>query len=94
MNATRKKMWFRAKSYGYGWTPCSREGWLVLLLYIWSNITLFIALDARSHSGSDTLLNFAPVFLAMTFLLYVICVWRGEKPKWRWGKGEANKLVS
>jgi hypothetical protein len=86
MEKLPKKLWFRAKSYGYGWTPVSREGWLVLLLYVWSNINIFLMIDWRSHSGSDTLINFAPVFLAQTFLLYTICVWRGEKPRWRWGR--------
>lgn len=79
-------MWFKAKPYGYGWAPASVEGWLVLILYVWSNVNLFIMIDWRSHSISDTLINFAPVFLAETLLLYTICVWRGEKPKWRWGK--------
>jgi len=84
------KKWFKAKSYGYGWTPASPEGWWVLLLYICSNITVFFAIDANSYSISDTLIAFAPVFLAQTFLLYVICVWKGEKPKWRWSGKKLN----
>ena len=86
MEKVPKKMWFRAKTYGYGWTPCSIEGWLVMLLYVWSCMNIFLVIDWRSHSSSDTLINFAPVFLAQTFLLYVICVWRGEKARWRWGR--------
>src|SRR5215472_16377344 len=27
-------LWFRAKSYGWGWTPASVEGWLVLGLFM------------------------------------------------------------
>ncbi|MES2060040.1 MAG: hypothetical protein V4438_03355 [Patescibacteria group bacterium] len=85
MEQAPKKLWFKAKRYGYGWTPCSMEGALVLLLYIWSGINIFILIDSRSHSGSDTLISFAPVFLALTLMLYTICVWKGEKPRWRWG---------
>ena len=28
-----KKLWFRAKCYGWGWYPCSWEGWLVILIW-------------------------------------------------------------
>ena len=41
--------------------------------------------DAHSHSGSDTLINFAPRFLLLTLGLYLICYFTGEKPKWQWG---------
>ncbi|MBV9549496.1 MAG: hypothetical protein JO256_07470 [Alphaproteobacteria bacterium] len=26
--------WFRKKTFGYGWTPCSWEGWLATLLFV------------------------------------------------------------
>ena len=26
--------WFKRKLYGYGWTPATREGWFVLVVYI------------------------------------------------------------
>ena len=84
MQSAGKKQWFKAKTRGYGWTPASPEGWLVLFLYIWSCVNLFLAIDMNSRSASDTLTSFAPVFLAQTLLLYTICVWKGEKAKWRW----------
>ncbi len=27
------KLWFKAKKFGWGWTPCSWEGWTVTGLY-------------------------------------------------------------
>jgi hypothetical protein len=30
-----RKVWFPAKTYGYGWgLPCCRQGWLVVLGYV------------------------------------------------------------
>ena len=81
-----KKLWFKRKTYGWGWTPVSFEGWLVLLIYAAVNIWIFRNLDALSHSGSDTLIAFAPRFLALAAILYFICIYKGEKPKWQWGK--------
>ena len=26
--------WFRKKTFGYGWTPCTWQGWAVMVLFI------------------------------------------------------------
>jgi hypothetical protein len=28
------RLWFRARSYGWGWTPATVEGWLVMLAFL------------------------------------------------------------
>lgn len=84
--ASGKKLWFKAKRYGYGWTPATWQGWLVLIVYILVVIENFWRIDSRSHSVSDTLINFVPPTLLFTMLLIFICYWRGEQPRWRWGK--------
>ncbi len=78
----KNKLWFKAKMYGWGWTPVSWEGWVVLLLYVVGMILQFRTIDAISHSGSDTLINFAIPFIINTIFLLIICYCRGEKPKW------------
>lgn len=80
------KLWFRAKTYGYGWTPCSWQGWLVTLLYAALVIVTFRMADLLSHSASDTLLIAVPLSLLYTLVLILICLKTGEKPRWRWGK--------
>lgn len=27
-------VWFKKKKFGWGYTPCSREGWVVVVIYI------------------------------------------------------------
>ncbi len=81
-----KKLWFKRKKYGLGWTFGTWESFAVFGLYVLMNVYLFRIIDARSHSASDTLINFAPRFLALTAVLYLICWWKGEKPRWQWGQ--------
>ena len=81
-----KKLWFRNKSYGWGWTPMTWQGWLILGAYFAYNVQGFMAADAASHSGSDTLLAWDIPFLVSTAVLVAVCYATGERPRWRWGK--------
>ncbi len=78
-------LWFKAKRYGWGWYPSSLEGWLVLGLYVILEVSSFIRIDSKSHSVSDTLINFIPLTLLLSIILILICYLKGEKPKWNWG---------
>jgi hypothetical protein len=81
-----KKLWFKNKTYGWGWTPASWEGWVVVILFVSFVYFDFKRLDIVSHSASDTL---RPYFIDLFFALVVlfwICYIKGEKPQWRWGK--------
>jgi hypothetical protein len=53
-----KKLWFKAKRYGWGWTPVTWQGWVAVLVYVAILIRFGTILDAREHSVSDFLLNF------------------------------------
>ncbi len=82
------KLWFKRKRYGWGWTPSTWEGWLVLagffVLIIWN----FRRIDAVQHSGSDTLINFVPQTFILLLVLLIVCYCKGEKPRWQWGQSE------
>jgi hypothetical protein len=73
MEKQNKKLWFKRKTYGLGWTPCSWEGWLVLIIYLIIIISIFRKIDLNSHSGSDTLIGFALPFIVLTIILIIIC---------------------
>ncbi len=77
-----KKIWFKRKMYGWGWTFGTWESVLVMAIYIALNIYIFAVIDAGSHSGSDAVMNFTPRFLLLTVALYLVCYSKGEKPRW------------
>lgn len=53
--------WFVRK--GFLFFPASIIGWIISLVSVAFCIYLFIDIDSRSHSASDTLINF--VFMAL-----------------------------
>lgn len=52
-----KIFWFKRKGIFY--VPASLEGWIVLLAAVVYAVFEFMHIDGRSHSASDTLINFA-----------------------------------
>ena len=81
-----KKIWFKAKNYGWGWYPVAWQGWILVLTYIVGMVSYALVADANAHSGSDALIGIALPFIALTSLLLGVCYMRGEKPAWRWGE--------
>ena len=81
-----RRYWFRARRYGYGWTPCSWQGWLVLGVFI-ILFTATVAGSIAAASVSGVLVaacTLASVMLVVA-LIYV-CWAMGEPARWRWGK--------
>jgi len=81
----KRKMWFKAKKYGWGWVPSTKEGWLIVagyLLFVSVHASIF-SLDSQSVVVS--MAYFFDILVATTLLIFV-CYKTGEPPRWRWGK--------
>ncbi|MAF79774.1 hypothetical protein CL629_01710 [bacterium] len=78
-----KKLWFKARSFGWGWTPVSKEGWLVTIIYMAA--LLFIGIREGNNPNAESQNILIPVGL-LTALLIIIALKTGEKPSWRWSK--------
>jgi hypothetical protein len=80
--------WFKAKLYGWGWTPAKWQGWLVIIAYVGLILTLVISrekdIPGNPDSGSNFLIFGLPIIL-LTVLLIFVCYKKGEKPRWQWG---------
>ena len=77
----KKDVWFRARKYGYGWTPVTREGWTVTLLFIGA---LTYAGFKVERTGDD--FSFL-IFLFVSVVVFFLVAHRtGERPRWQWGK--------
>jgi hypothetical protein len=85
----KSKYWFKAKSFGYGWTPCSREGWLITILFVLLLIALPFVFMEELNSG-EVPVNYLVSFFGLIFLFVYIAYRKGEKPKWNFGN--SNKI--
>jgi hypothetical protein len=74
--------WFPAKRYGWGWGLPSRwQGWVVLVVFL-----VLIWLETRFFHPAKEPATFA-LAVALTSLAFVaVCWFKGEPPRWRWGK--------
>lgn len=91
LNNNPKGYWFKAKIYGWGWTPVKWQGWLVIFIFILLIVLNAFRIDTNSHSASDTLVNFLPQTAILVLILIYICHKKGEKPHWSWGLKDKNK---
>lgn len=86
-----KKLWFKAKKYGWGWTPASWEGWVVIGGYVAFLLRIFEKIDARTTSVSDTVIQFIGPLIFASGVLIGICYLMGEEPHWQWGEKDKNE---
>ncbi len=82
------KLWFKARRFGWGWTPVSVEGWIVSAVFALLMLAGAVVFIERLLAGGD------PRVAALLFLLWTLLLvaalsaiaWaKGEKPGWRWG---------
>lgn len=79
------KLWFKAKTYGYGWYPCSWEGWVVTLIYLAVVVGFTFVLNVSAQGPIEAIEYLVAVAAATAILIYV-CFKKGEPARWRWGK--------
>ena len=88
------RLWFRARSYGWGWTPCPLQGWIVtvataVLLVGGDLVVVLSAGDPQAVRNSSAMIAVVLAWNALIAGLAVLICWKtGERPRWRWGKPE------
>ena len=73
-----KNLWFKRKTYGYGWTPVTWQGWTVIIVWL---ISFYLVI-----TGVNSELIKLVSILILTGILIFVSYKKGEKPKWQWGK--------
>ncbi|HEX5003320.1 MAG TPA: hypothetical protein VFW78_12565 [Bacteroidia bacterium] len=71
-----KTAWFRRSGLFY--VPANPVGWIVFLVALVYAVYVFIDIDSRSHSVSDTLINFA-FNLLLIGAVYTLIGWLSAK---------------
>jgi len=80
-----KKLWFKRKCYGFGWTPVTWQGWTVVIVWV---AVFYFGVAKMDHEWLKNLI----IIAIMTGILIWICYKKGEKPRWQWGcKDEIEK---
>ncbi len=79
IHSNMKKLWFKRKRYGWGWTPCSIEGWTVTLVLILSVISISMKYFEKNMKAWFS-------YLFLLIVIFIIIAYKtGEKPKFQWG---------
>jgi hypothetical protein len=79
MPLPRDKAWFAAKTYGWGWgLPLRWQGWVLMIGFI-------VVLIAGAPLAKKAIVLFVGYNVAVVTVLFVICYWKGEAPRWHWG---------
>jgi len=76
-----KDVWFPAKRYGWGWSlPVKWQGWVALLVYVGAMV-----LAPLRYPPGQELPGFLAIVILATAAFALLCWWKGESPRWRWG---------
>lgn len=85
-NAKRPKYWFKRRRYGYGWTPVTKEGWGIVVVFLGILILGALAIKDTPKGEFTKEVGFYLIAVAIvTVILVRVSMNKGPKPKWRWG---------
>jgi hypothetical protein len=83
--------WFRPKTYGYGATPSSWQGWLAVAAFVAAEVVLawaILGFDEEAGAGRVVLFLAASAALVIGFMR--LSRTDGEW-RWRWGAGPTRQ---
>jgi hypothetical protein len=91
---TPTKYWFKRRRYGFGWTPTTWQGWLILVVYIVAMVAVALMMGVTGSNTYRHSLQFVEpflfVFVVATIILIAILSAKSPSPKWRWGKKDGD----
>jgi isopentenyldiphosphate isomerase len=86
MSSKPNQLWFKAKRFGWGWYPCTWQGWAILAMFLFVIVRGVMWIDAHALTPKEFLIDFLPQTYILTVFMIIICYATGEKPTWRWGR--------
>ncbi|MEX0932303.1 MAG: hypothetical protein WDZ61_00205 [Parcubacteria group bacterium] len=89
--SNRKALWFKRKSYGWGWYPASWQGWFVTFAYVVLVVLASLTIDSISPMREVVFTFVLPVVL-LTLAFIRIAYRKGEAPKWQWGRKDRGLI--
>lgn len=88
--------WFKRKAFGWGWTPATWQGWLVILVFMAIFILNLLRLGAlgEKQNEEEVLWQVVTQSAVLVAILVFICYKKGERPRWQWGFPKNEKKDS
>ncbi|WKZ31173.1 MAG: hypothetical protein QY318_00155 [Candidatus Dojkabacteria bacterium] len=86
-----RKLWFKRKTYGWGWYPSTWEGWLVIAVYLAISFAAIAYVSALKLSETQSAYVVLVVMTINTLILISISYLKGEPPRWQWGEEKKGK---
>jgi len=90
MNAPPRSSWFRPKSYGWGATPITWQGWALVLGYVGALVVLGMLTFKQEHTQPWIWAVFVAGVTVLTLGLIAISRRRTEGD-WRWPCGDKDQ---
>lgn len=87
---SNKKLWFKRKTYGWGWTPCTWQGWVAVFIYVLC-IALFVSWLTPTDTIKQVIVKFILPLSIITLAFIELAYKKGETPKWQWGNKKESK---
>ena len=84
-----KKYLFKRRRYGWGWTPVSWQGWVIVFVPLGVIIANAFLLPGENTTALNLLYYLIITFLLVILLILVVAK-NSPKPKWRWGKKDTD----
>ena len=79
---SNSRPWFKAKTYGWGWGLATTwQGWLTYACF-----AVLVAASAVLFRPDQHPVGFVLAMVGLNVALLGVCLLKGEKPGWRWGK--------
>jgi hypothetical protein len=86
-NLQSSRFWFKRRRYGWGWMPCTWQGWVTVAVFIGIVVigskTILPAKPAQPSPREWTV--FFGLNLAAVLFLIIVALVKGPIPRWRWG---------
>ncbi len=83
--------WFRPKRYGYGATPNTWQGWLLLVAFVVLTAGIMAALEFGIGGPAAHQIAIAAVMILAALFTWIVWKKTDGPWRWRWGSGQEER---
>lgn len=82
--------WFKRRRYGWGWTPSTWQGWVLLALMIVLVVLPIPFLPTGQDDGAPNPWGYLFYVCVVVAVFVLTAIKKGPKPHWRWGSRDGD----